>query len=70
MNNAVRTAAVAWLVAVGVAAVVDTAAVFGRLVQVGLAVVAGIGTYLVLALMLAIEEVDDVMSALRRRFRG
>jgi len=44
--------------------------VLGRLVQVGLAVVAGVGVYLAAARMLGIEEVDDVMSAVRRRFSG
>ena len=64
------TAFVAWLVAAGVAAAVDTQVVVWRLVQVGLAVVAGIGVYLAAALMLGMEEVDEVMHAVRRRFRG
>jgi putative peptidoglycan lipid II flippase len=64
------TAIVAWLVAAGVAANADTDVVLWRLVQVGLAVVVGAGTYVVVALMLGMEEVDEVRSALRRRFRG
>jgi len=62
------TALVAWLVAAGVAEVVDTDLVIWRLVQVGLAVAAGVGTYLVAALMSGIEEVDEVVGAVRRRF--
>ncbi|MGZ8630234.1 MAG: murein biosynthesis integral membrane protein MurJ [Actinomycetota bacterium] len=64
------TAGVAWLVAAGVASIVDTQVVVWRLVQVGLAVVAGVGVYLVAALMLGMDEVDEVMHAVRRRFRG
>lgn len=67
---AAATALAAWLVATGSASLVDGASVLGRLVQVGLAVVAGVGVYLAAALMLGIEEVDDVMSAVRRRFSG
>jgi putative peptidoglycan lipid II flippase len=62
-------ALVAWLVASGVATVVDTDLVVWRLVQVGLAVAAGLGVYLMTALMSGIEEVDEVMDAVRRRFR-
>ena len=64
------TAMVAWLVAAGVGAVFDTQMVIWRALQVGLAVAAGVGVYLAAALMLHIEEVDEVMSAVRRRFRG
>ena len=64
------TAAIAWLVAAGVGAVVDAQMVVWRLVQVGLAVVAGVGVYLLVALMLGMEEVDEVIGAVRRRFRG
>ena len=67
---AALTALVAWLVAAGVSAAVDTQAVMWRLVQVGLAVVAGVGVYLGVALMLGMQEVDDVVGAVRRRFRG
>ena len=63
------TALVAWLVAAGVAEVVDTDLVVWRLVQVGLAVAAGVGIYLAAALMSGIEEVDEVVGAVRRRFR-
>jgi len=34
-----------------------------------LAVAAGVGTYLAAALMSDIEEVDEVVGAVRRRFR-
>jgi len=64
------TAGIAWLVATGLGATVDTQLVVGRLVQVGLAVAAGIGAYLLAALMLGMEEVDEVIGAVRRRFRG
>ena len=66
---AALTALVAWLVATGVAEVVDTDLVVWRFVQVGLAVAAGVGTYLVAALMSGIEEVDEVVGAVGRRFR-
>jgi putative peptidoglycan lipid II flippase len=64
------TAIVAGLVAAGISAVADTQLVIWRAVQVGLAVVAGVAVYLVAALMLGMEEVDEVMGAVRRRFRG
>jgi len=64
------TAGIAWLVATGLGGTVDTQLVVGRLVQVGLAVAAGIGAYLLAALMLGMEEVDEVIGAVRRRFRG
>lgn len=67
---AAATALVAWLVAAGVSAATDPQPVVWRLVQVGLAVGAGLGAYLGAALMLGIGEVDDVMGAVRRRFRG
>ncbi|HVF07373.1 MAG TPA: murein biosynthesis integral membrane protein MurJ [Actinomycetota bacterium] len=66
----VATALAAWLVATGIAAVVDTQATMGRLVQVSLAVVAGACTYLGAALMFGLQEVDEVVGAVRRRFRG
>ncbi len=64
------TAVVAWLVAAGVASAVDTQMVVWRLVQVGLAVIVGVAVYLLEALMLGMEEVDEVIGAVRRRFRG
>jgi putative peptidoglycan lipid II flippase len=64
------TAGIAWLVATGLGSTVDTQLVVGRLVQVGFAVAAGIGVYLLTALMLGMEEVDEVIGAVRRRFRG
>ncbi len=67
---AVTTALAAWLVATGVAAVIDTQPTIGRLVQVSIAVVAGALTYLAAALMFGLQEVDEVVGAVRRRFRG
>lgn len=67
---AVVTAVVAKLVADGVANVVDTQAVVGRVAQVGAATLAGLTVYLIAALMLHIEEVEEVKAALRRRFRS
>jgi len=64
------TAGVAWLVSEGVGAIADTDLLAWRLAQVGLAVVAGVGVYLGAGLMLGMHEVDEVMSAVRRRFRG
>ncbi|HJR96691.1 MAG TPA: hypothetical protein VJ979_02135, partial [Actinomycetota bacterium] len=64
------TALAAWLVAAGVAAIGDTDLVVWRITQVTAAVVAGVVVYVVGALMLGLEEVDEVMSALRRRFRA
>jgi len=64
------TAIAAWLVAAGIASIADTDQVVWRIVQVGLAVLAGIVVYLLAALMLGMEEVDDVVSAVRRRIRG
>ncbi|HEY6566440.1 MAG TPA: murein biosynthesis integral membrane protein MurJ [Actinomycetota bacterium] len=67
---AVATAIVAKVVADGVANVVDTQAVIGRVAQVGAATFAGLAVYLIAALMLGIEEVEEVKGALRRRFRS
>ena len=64
------TAVVAWLVAAGIDAIGDTDLVVWRVVQVTAAVVAGVLVYVVGALMLGLEEVDEVMGALRRRFRA
>ncbi len=60
----------AWLVATGIDQVVDTQAVLGRALQVGMATAAGLGIYLGAALMLRIQEVEEVKSAIRRRFRS
>jgi putative peptidoglycan lipid II flippase len=65
----VATALAAWLVAAGVAAVVDTQPIAGRVVQVTLAVVSGACIYLGAALMFGLHEVDEVVGALRRRLR-
>lgn len=67
---AIVTGAVAWLVATGIASVTDTQAVVGRIIQVGTATVVGLGTYLLAALMLRIREVEEVKSAIWRRFRS
>ncbi len=67
---AIVTAVAAAGVAAGVASITDTDEVVGRIVQVGAAVVAGIGIYLAAGLMLHIEEVDDVIGVVRRRFHG
>jgi putative peptidoglycan lipid II flippase len=64
------TALVAWSVAAGIDAIGDTELVVWRVVQVSAAVVAGVIVYVVGALMLGLEEVDEVMGALRRRFRA
>lgn len=64
------TAGVAYGVAAAVAVVVDVDLALGRLIQVGLAVAAGLAVYVGSALMLRLEEVDEVMHAVRRRFRG
>jgi putative peptidoglycan lipid II flippase len=67
---ALATAAAAWGVARAVANTLDTEAVYGRVIQVGAATLVGLGVYLGLALMLRIEEVEEVKSAVLRRFRG
>jgi putative peptidoglycan lipid II flippase len=64
------TAAAAFAVAQGLAALLNTQAVIGRVIQVGGAMIVGLGIYLAAALMLRIEEVDEVKSAVLRRFRG
>jgi putative peptidoglycan lipid II flippase len=70
MPAAAITAGVAFAVAAGVDALVDTSSVVWRVVQVGSAVVAGVAIYLLTALMFGIGEVDEVVGAVRRRFRG
>jgi putative peptidoglycan lipid II flippase len=67
---AIVTAITAKLVANGVANLTDTQAVIGRVAQVGAATIAGLAVYLIAALMLRIEEVEEVKGALRRRFRS
>jgi putative peptidoglycan lipid II flippase len=67
---AVITAVAAFSVAEGIGSIVEPDGVVWRAVQVGSAVVAGVAVYIGAALMLRIEEVDDVMDAVRRRFRG
>jgi putative peptidoglycan lipid II flippase len=67
---AVATALASWLVAAGVASLVDTQQLVWRLIQVATAVVTGVGTYVGVALMLRMHEVDEVVGAVRRRFRG
>ena len=60
----------AWLAATGVGEVVDTQAVLGRVLQVGAATAAGLAIYLAAALMLHIQEVEEVKGIVRRRFRS
>ena len=60
----------AWLVATGVGEVVDTQAVLGRVLQVGAATAVGLAIYLAAALMLHIQEVEEVKGIVRRRFRS
>ncbi len=64
------TGGVAWAVATWIGSVVDTQQVLGRFLQVGAATVTGLGAYIAAALMLRIEEVDEVKGAVLRRFRG
>ncbi|MGH2630876.1 MAG: murein biosynthesis integral membrane protein MurJ [Actinomycetota bacterium] len=64
------TAGAAYAVARALAAVVDVQTVVGLLIQVLGAVVAGVVIYLGAALMLGLGEVDEVVGAVRRRFRG
>ena len=63
-------AVAAYAVARAIAGVVDVQTVFGLLIQVLGAVGTGLLIYLGGALMLGLEEVDDVVGAVRRRFRG
>jgi hypothetical protein len=67
---AALTALVALSVSEGIASFAEPDGVVWRAVQVGSAVVAGIAVYIGAALMLHIEEVDEVKDAVRRRFRG
>jgi putative peptidoglycan lipid II flippase len=67
---AIVTALAAWLIAAGIAAVADTDLVVWRVVQMAVAVVTGVGVYFIASLMLGMEEVDEVVGAVRRRFRG
>ena len=60
----------AWLAATGVGEVVDTQAVLGRVLQVGAATAVGLAIYLAAALMLHIQEVEEVKAIVRRRFRS
>ena len=63
-------AGAAYAVARAIAVVVDVQTVVGLLIQVLGAVGTGLLIYLGGALMLGLEEVDDVVGAVRRRFRG
>lgn len=63
-------AGAAYAVAGAIAVVVDVQTVVGLLIQVLGAIGTGLLIYLGGALMLGLEEVDDVVGAVRRRFRG
>ena len=65
----VLTAAAAWAVVVGVAAVVDVARPLMRLVQVSSAVAAGVLAFALGALIFKIEEADEVRRVLLSRLR-
>ena len=67
---AALTAGAAWLVATGAGHVVDTARPWAASSRWGRRSPWGSGVYLAAALMLHIEEVDEVKGAVRRRFRG
>jgi putative peptidoglycan lipid II flippase len=62
------TALAAWVVARGVDALLEGDLVLARIAEVGLATIAGIAVYLAVSLMLGVEEVDDVIGTVRRRF--
>jgi putative peptidoglycan lipid II flippase len=65
----VLTAAAAWAAAAGVAGVVDVSRPLMRLVQVGVAVAAGVLAFALGALIFKIQEADEVWQALSARFR-
>ena len=65
----VLTAAAAWAAAAGVAAVVDVSRPLMRLVQVAVAVAAGVLAFALGALIFKIQEADEVWQALSARFR-
>lgn len=67
---AAASALAAFGVALAIEEVLGTQGVLARLAQVSAAVLAGVGVYLAGALMLGIDEVDEVVGAVRRRFRG
>jgi putative peptidoglycan lipid II flippase len=66
---AVATGVAAFAVASGVARILDVARPSVRLAQVTAAVVAGVLVFLLAALILRIDEVDEVRKALVGRFR-
>ena len=63
------TAVAAWGAAAGVAAVLDVSRPLMRLVQVGVAVTAGVLAFALGALIFKIQEADEVWQALNARFR-
>jgi putative peptidoglycan lipid II flippase len=67
--SAIVTAATAWAVAQWLGGVVDVERVAGRVIQVAVAVLAGVLAYAGCVLILRIDEADEVRSATRRRFR-
>jgi putative peptidoglycan lipid II flippase len=68
-GGALVTAASAWLVARGVARVVDAGSVTGQVAQVAAAVLAGVLAFLGAAVILRIEEVDVLRMQLTARWR-
>jgi putative peptidoglycan lipid II flippase len=66
---AAMTAAAAWLVAEGVARVVDVQRPLMRLLQVVAGVMAGVLAFAAGALIFKIQEADEVRRALTTRFR-
>jgi putative peptidoglycan lipid II flippase len=66
---AVATGVAAFAVSSGVARVLDVARPSARLAQVTTAVLAGVLVFLLAALILRIDEVDEVRNALVGRFR-
>ena len=65
----VMTAAAAWATAAGMAAVLDVSRPLMRLLQVGVAVAAGVLAFALGALIFRIQEADEVWQALSARFR-
>jgi hypothetical protein len=63
------TAAAAWAAAAGMAAVLDVSRPLVRLLQVGVAVAAGVLAFALGALIFRIQEADEVWQALSARFR-
>ncbi|MFM7719491.1 MAG: murein biosynthesis integral membrane protein MurJ [Actinomycetota bacterium] len=63
----VATAAVAWAAASALGGVLDTATLAGQVLRLTGAVIAGLATYAVAAMLLGVEEVRAVAAMVRRR---